>query len=203
MTMKEQHSLAISMGTIAMVCLVISGGCSDEQRKSIATSVQTTTQNIATQAQDYASSAQKKVEEQLPASGSAELILDPPIEISSASVEVIKLGGDRKNVVQISTYDIAAGPSKFPCMLVHGATTVESAEKLSMQTIPCDLYVQNSYSEPVKMTPPGESVQATFGTVNPKTKMVKVSIGSTRLIASDNKTDMLNGGNVVAKVTGG
>ena len=189
--------------SLALVCAIMAlGGCSKEEVKSFGASIQNSAQDFANDARSYAGAAVQKVEEVIPASGSASLRLDSPIDIDTASVQVIEVGGGRGNVVQITTYDVTKGPNSYPCLLVHGHTDVSAAQMLNGKSIDCDLYVQKSSGDPVKMTPPGKAVLVRFGPFDEKTNTLKASIGSTPLVASDNSIDTLNGGNVIAKVEG-
>ncbi len=188
---------------LAIATVVIQTGCSKDEIKQMATNIQERSQDLAVSAQEYTQAAVQVVEEQLPSTGSVSLRSSPPVEIDSATVEVIVIGDGRPNIVQIKTYDDENGPSSYPSLLVHGPTSVEDVSQLAGQAVSCDLYIQATGAGPITMTPPGDAVQVTFGVLDKESNTLKASIGSTRLISSDNKSSMLNGGNVVAKVQGG
>ncbi|NNE00616.1 MAG: hypothetical protein HKN47_25150 [Pirellulaceae bacterium] len=186
-----------------IACLMIAGGCSKDEMKEMAASVQQQSQDFAVRTKEYTQSAVQVVEQQLPASGSVSLRLSPPVEMDSAKVEVISVGDGRPNVVQISTYDLNALPGKFPCLLIHGTTDVETSASLTGRTVACDFYFQASASSPITMTPPGKSVAVTFAEFDVSKNTLKASIGSASLVGSDGKAVMFNGGTVMALVQGG
>ncbi|QDT13648.1 hypothetical protein [Planctomycetes bacterium K23_9] len=188
-------------GWLALGLFVLTG-CSKDEMKKMATSVQQTTQDLAAQSQDYIQGAVEAVEEQLPSTGSLSLRIEPPLEIESANVEIIKIGDGRSNVVQLATYDTDSGPSSYPSVLLHGQTAADSPAALAGQTVGCDLYVQQSSGGAILMSPPGSSVQVTFGQFDQESGTLKASVGSSRLISSDRSKVNLNGGNVVAVIRG-
>lgn len=201
-----------SLGTLwlgrALSCLAIIGlfalvGCSKDEMKKMATSVQQTTQDLAAQSQEYIQGAVETVEQQLPATGTVTLRLDPELQIDVANVELIKIGDGRPNVIQIASYDTASSPNKFPCLLLHGQTSVQDVTQLVGETVPCDLYVQQSSGGEILMTAAGTSLQITFRQLDQKKGTLKASIGSGRLIGSDESTVNLNGGSFDALIKTG
>jgi hypothetical protein len=168
----------------------------------MATSVQETTQDFAAQSQEYIQGAVEAVEEQLPATGSIQLRLEPELQIDSASVEVIEIGDGRSNVMQLATYDTSADPEKYPAVLLHGHTRANTPSELVGETVACDLYIQTSFVADMLMTTAGSSVQVTFGRIDPKQGTVTARIGSGTLLSSADKTVRFNGGDIVALLDG-
>ncbi|MGB7343745.1 MAG: hypothetical protein WBD20_06010 [Pirellulaceae bacterium] len=169
----------------------------------MATSVQQSTQDFAVQSQEYIQGAVETVEKQLPSSGSIALKLEPPVEMNAGKLEILTVGDGRANVVQVTSYDAKSGPNKYPCILLHGQTTSKNASELVGQTVPCDLYFQQSNGGEILMTTAGASVQVTFGQMDKKNNILMASIGSGSLMSSDHKTISFNGGDVMAIVQGG
>jgi hypothetical protein len=183
-------------------CLSLWCGCSKDEIKKMATSVQETTQDFAAQSQEYIQDAVEAVEEQLPATGSVQLRLEPELQVNSASVEVIKIGDGRSNVMQLATYDTSADPTEYPAVLLHGHTRANSASALVGETIACDLYIQTAYGAEMLMTTAGSSVQVTFGRIDPKQGTVSARIGSGSLLSTADKRVRFNGGDIVALLNG-
>lgn len=188
---------------LVLTALLIPIGCSKEERQKMATTIQQQTQSIAEKTQQYTQAAVEAVEEKLPAAGSITLRMDPPVEFSSATVQVVSLGPGRGNVIQISTYDLGAGPKTYPSLLIQGSTEAETVASLVTQTVSCDLYMRASNNDPMLMTGIGRPVEVNFEQFDAKSNTIKASIYSGSLVSSDNKKITLNGGNVIALINSG
>ena len=188
---------------LILIGLLVPIGCSKEERDKIKTTFQEQTQNIAEKTQQYTQAAFEAVEEKLPAAGRISLRMDPPIEFDSATAQVVSLGPGRGNVVQISNYELGAGPKTYPSLLIQGATDAETVAALAGQTINCDFYMRASYSDPVLMNASGRPVQINFTKFDVGSNTISASIYSGALISSDDRQVNLNGGKVVALIKGG
>ena len=196
----QPRRLAFTVLIVAAV--VFPAGCSKEEMKKVAATVQQQSQDLAVSATEYTSGVVEEVEKQLPHSGSISLRLDPPVEIDSANIQVLVVGGDRPNVMQLASYDTESGPSSYPSLLAHGPTSVTSAAELVNKTVQCDLYIQTKSGGPILITRPGESVTVSFGPFHEDTSLLKASIASTPMISTDDRPTSMNGGTVHAKVLG-
>jgi hypothetical protein len=184
--------LAWLVAIVAMVA-VVPLGCSKEELKSAYDSA-------AAKTQELAAPVVEKIEEQLPESGNAVLQMTPAIEFNQAGVEVIPLG-NQINVVQIMTYQ--PGKRDYPCMMLHGRTNASSVSTLTGEAVECDMYLHRSSSSPIAMTKPGSSVVVTFGPFDAEQNTLRASLGMVNLIGTDGKEVLVQGGDVLAVVSGG
>ena len=198
--------LSASLPAIILAsALICTSGCSKAKKmaSAAAAAAATTTQELAESTTQLATQAVEAVEEQLPETGQATLQVRPPVEISTANIQIIEIGDGRKNVVQIASYDASASPKSYPTFLIQGQTEAADPASLAGKTIPCELYVQQSSSSPIAMTSPSKPAQVTFRAFDPEKKTIAASISRVPLIASDNNTVSLSGGSIVAVVAAG
>ena len=195
----------------AAACFVLAlfsaPGCSKDDVKKMAATVQQKSASIAESTKNLASQAVEKagtvVEETLPENGQVTLQVSPPLEISSANIAVISIGDGRKNVVQIANYDLTAAPKDYPSILIQGATTAGDPASLAGETVACELYVRESPTSPIAMTAAGQPAQITFASFDPVKKTVSAKIAEVALIGSDNKPVPLSGGSILAVLSNG
>lgn len=188
---------------LCWLAILVAPGCSKEDVKKMAATVQQKTQSIADSTKKIATQAVETVEEQLPETGQFTLQVSPPVEIATANIAVISIGDGRKNVVQIASYDASASPKSYPCVLIQGQTDAGDPASLAGQTIACELYMQASSGAPLAMTSAGQPAQVTFRSFDPEKKTIAARIDRVPLIASDNTTISLGGGSIVAVIAGG
>lgn len=198
-----KHRWLIVLSPLLIAILIAPLGCSKEERQKMATTIQQQTQNIAEKAQQYTQEAVEAVEEKLPASGSITLRMDPPVELSSATARIVSLGEGRGNVFQLSNYELGDGPKTYPSLLIQGTTEADTVASLAGKTVVCDFYLRTSNSEPMLMSQSTNPVEVNVGEFDAKNNLIKASIYSGSLLSSDNSKVNLNGGQVVAKISGG
>ena len=192
------------------LALLLAAGCSKEDVTKMANSVKEKTASIAEsgkevikQGKDAVTQGAAIVKEQLPESGKVTLQVSPPLEIPSASIEVISIGDGRKNVVQIANYDVAAAPKSYPSILIQGTTTAGDPASLAGQTVACELYMREGPTSPIAMTAAGQPAQVTFKSFDPQEKTVAADIGAAGLIGSDNHPVAFGGGKILAVISDG
>lgn len=181
---------------LAVVMAIWPLGCSKDE-------VTQAFNDAAAKTQELAAPVVKKIEAQLPESGSVTLQMTPSSEFNSASIEVIGLGQGRPNVVQVLTYDPSKRSRTFPCLMIHGTTTAASPSDLSGQKVPCELYFQFSATAPIAMTKPGSPVAVTFDRFDTENNALHATLGMVELDGADGKKISIRGGSLVAVVKSG
>ncbi len=171
-------------------------GCSKKQLTEAMESARAKTRSVT-------ESTSNAIKEQLPARGSLVLQTTPSTEaIGNVDLELISIGDDRANVIQILTYKIGSPRRSFPTVMLHGLTQTSNPDSLVGQTVQCDMYYQASENSPIAITRPGQSVAVTFESYNDGEHTLTASLGSGELTASDDTTVTLQSGKAIAVIRG-
>jgi len=139
-------------------------------------------------------------DDQLTVTGSIQLEISPPVDISQAEVRVIVIGDGRPNVVQIASYDTTQDEHEYPAVLWQGPTTATDAASLAGQTVQCDMYYQQSETSKIAMTKPGESVELVFGSADAEQKTISATLKPVELLFSDDQPLSVGGGRTTAVI---
>ncbi|MCG8652351.1 MAG: hypothetical protein MI861_21095 [Pirellulales bacterium] len=181
---------------LPLVAGMFLAGCSKEKAQDLVDSV-------STQVRSLAESDEQSAATVLPEAGSVTLnLVSARTTIPGANLAVHVLGGGRPNVVQILTYDPNDNTRRYPCLMLHGTTTVDNPTGLVGQQIQCDLYFQASPTAPVAMTGPGDFVQVEFTQFDPVEKTIQATVGAATLIGSDGDQVVVGQSSLIAMIDG-
>ncbi len=190
-----RSSSALLLATCCLASLLFLG-CSKAEIKQAFDEAKSKTRSLTESAVD-------EIEEKLPESGRMSLESVPPIgEVQRLDLELIDVGDGRANVVQVVSYDLSRPGRQFPAVMLHGTTPAGSASSLVGQTIACDVYLQASPDDPIAMTRPGSSVDVTFDAFDASANTLRGRIGAVDLLASNDQTITIQGGQITAVIRG-
>ncbi len=199
--------LSLPIGSLVLLCICV--GCSKEKLDELASNVKkksaelaSSTEAIAEKAKAASQSAVQTVKENLPSSGSMALQITPPLETSSAEIEIISVDDGRLNVVQILSYNPQNSPS-YPRVLLHGTTTELSADTLVGKSLSMDLFIQTTASGPMIASTLEAPVVIQFSRFNTDKNTLEGTLNNATLVQPDNQPVSLSGGTITALVTKG
>lgn len=198
--MRSQENQMVGRRTVGPTITVVSvlfliagnGGCSKKELN-----------DLVDKAKQLPSVAEEAVVEVLPESGHVSLTTSPPVEIKKASIEVISVGDGRPSVVQVTTYDPAAGVVGGAKLILHGTTSATSVNQLASQSVKCSLFLRTESAGVISRTPEGNPVEVSFRTVNSEEGTISGTIAAATLIGSDDSKVSISGGDLLAVIKGG
>ncbi|MEM6691989.1 MAG: hypothetical protein AAF664_21350 [Planctomycetota bacterium] len=176
-----------------LICLLATSaiGCSS---KSVTEAID----RAKEKATELSASTIEKVEEALPATGKLEIQGDEMIAASRASIQLHDVGDGRPRAVQILTYKPGPNVGHFPAVCVHGVTDASSLGDLVGKRVPCELFIQTQPNGVISMATFEQPIDVQFGSIDPSTQIMSVTINSGLLHRSDGSTMKINGGSVEA-----